>query len=257
MYTAALQVSGGRESQVILQADSKIRVRGRIALAEGVLAHIEGFVGVTVRHPNGSFGGNFMTSIDPQLITPEQIFGFLDKNGDKKISKAEGLDELKPNFQLIDTNGDGVIDLKEAQVMTKYVNKVHVTAEQVVGFMDKNGDGTISKAEASDELKPHFQGIDTNGDGVIDVKEAQVVAENFNIMVKGSTEHSLKIDREGRFELVFRARNLQLNPMLAHLKADLGETPVGMIVESFWGSTPVASAGLEIVELEIFQPRNK
>jgi hypothetical protein len=89
------------------------------------------------------------------------------------------------------------------------------------------------------------------------VKEAQVVAENFNIMVKGSTEHSLKIDREGRFELVFRARNLQLNPMLAHLKADLGETPVGMIVESFWGSTPVASAGLEIVELEIFQPRNK
>lgn len=59
-----------------------------------------------------------------------------------------------------------------------------VTAEQIIGHMDKNGDGGIGKDEASEELKPHFEQIDTNKDGVIDVKEAQVMADYVNADIR-------------------------------------------------------------------------
>ena len=55
-----------------------------------------------------------------------------------------------------------------------------VTVKQIISFMDTNGDGKISKDEASDELKPNFQFLDTNGDGAIDLKEAQVMAKYAN-----------------------------------------------------------------------------
>ena len=55
-----------------------------------------------------------------------------------------------------------------------------VTAKQMIAFMDKNSDGKISKDEASDDLKNSFQYVDTNGDGVIDVKEAQIMADYVN-----------------------------------------------------------------------------
>jgi len=126
VYAAGLQVSGGNEALVILQPDSRIRVRGHVAVGHGVA------FGVTVRHPNGSHGGNFMT-FNPALAP----------------------------------------------------------------------------------------------------------------------------DREGRFEVLLEARDLQLDPAIAGVKGDLAATPINMVVESFWCSTPTASAGLEIVEVEIFQSGNK
>ena len=64
-------------------------------------------------------------------------------------------------------------------------------------------------------------------------------------------------DREGRFEVLLEARDLQLDPAIAGVKGDLAATPINMVVESFWCSTPTASAGLEIIEVEIFQSGNK
>ena len=46
----------------------------------------------------------------------------MDKDRDSKISKDKAPDELKTNFQYIDTNGDGAIEVKEAQVIADYVN---------------------------------------------------------------------------------------------------------------------------------------
>jgi hypothetical protein len=64
------------------------------------------------------------------------------------------------SYEEIDTNGDGFIDAKEAWGMAYYANSQQVqglvTAEQIVAYLDKNGDGKISKDEASAELKPHF-----------------------------------------------------------------------------------------------------
>ncbi len=51
------------------------------------------------------------------------------------------------------------------------------TAEQIIGSLDKNKDGKISKDEASDEMKRRFKFIDTNGDGGIDLEEAKVMVD--------------------------------------------------------------------------------
>ena len=116
----------------------------------------------------------------------------MEKNGDGKISKDEASEDVKLFFGDIDTNGDGSIDSKEAQVMVEYANGQQsgsvesvpttgkLTAEQIISYLDKNGDGKISKEEASDELKPHFAAIDVNGDGAIDSKEAEVMADYAN-----------------------------------------------------------------------------
>lgn len=57
---------------------------------------------------------------------------------------------------------------------------VNVTAEQMMGLMDTNRDGKITKDEAPAELKANFALVDTNGDGGIDVKEAQAMADFVN-----------------------------------------------------------------------------
>ncbi len=55
IYTAALGVSRGDQPPVVLQSDSRFRVRGQIESAHRV------YFGVTVRRPNGEFAGNFQT----------------------------------------------------------------------------------------------------------------------------------------------------------------------------------------------------
>ena len=116
----------------------------------------------------------------------------MDADGDGRISKDEASEDLRLFFAQYDTNKDETIDLKEAHALAEYVDREQTeasqrsspagktTARQIVSFMDKNGDGKINKDEASPELAPYFQQIDTNGDGAIDVKEAQVMADYAN-----------------------------------------------------------------------------
>ncbi|MBP85577.1 MAG: hypothetical protein CMJ64_02495 [Planctomycetaceae bacterium] len=143
-------------------------------------------------------------------VAAERIISFMDKNGDGKISKEEASEELKPNFQFIDTNGDGAIDAKEAQVMADYAKTQDagttspasptgaaassgpVTAEQIISSMDKNGDGNISKDEASEDLKLFFGQHDANKAGAIDAKEAQALVKYVNNEQAGSTEPAPK-----------------------------------------------------------------
>ncbi len=55
LYVASFNVSRGDHPPVVLQPDSRFRVRGHIASAHDV------FFGVTVNHANGEFAGNFQT----------------------------------------------------------------------------------------------------------------------------------------------------------------------------------------------------
>jgi len=130
----------------------------------------------------------------PQTYTVKQVMAFLDKNDDEKINKDEANADLKAAFGQVDTNGDGFIDMNETKMMVEYMNKENygqpkkpakpsaddVTGSQIIASMDKNDDGRISKDEANEELKVFFAERDTNGDGLIDVKEAKPIAEYVN-----------------------------------------------------------------------------
>ena len=52
-----------------------------------------------------------------------------------------------------------------------------MTAEQMMRFMDSNGDGRITRDEAPAELKAGFDFFDQNKDGGIDINEAQIMAD--------------------------------------------------------------------------------
>lgn len=54
------------------------------------------------------------------------------------------------------------------------------TADQLMSYMDANGDGKITIAEAPEHFKRSFAFIDRNADGGIDVKEPQVMADYNN-----------------------------------------------------------------------------
>lgn len=55
-----------------------------------------------------------------------------------------------------------------------------VTAQQIIASMDQNGDGKVSADEATDGVKSFFDNLDANNDGVLDRKEAQVIADYAN-----------------------------------------------------------------------------
>jgi len=55
-----------------------------------------------------------------------------------------------------------------------------MTAEQMMTFMDSNGDGRITRDEAPAELKAGFDFFDQNKDGGIDINEAQIMADYDN-----------------------------------------------------------------------------
>ena len=127
----------------------------------------------------------------PKGVTAKQLLSMMDLNGDGKIAEDEATGQVKAGLAYLDTNSDGGIDLREAQVMADYANQGQggdpaapptgsVTAKQIVDSMDKNGDAAISKEEASEELRPYFRQQDHNGDGVIDVAEAQSIADYLN-----------------------------------------------------------------------------
>jgi len=55
-----------------------------------------------------------------------------------------------------------------------------MTAEQMMTFMDSNGDGKITRDEAPAELKAGFDFFDQKKDGGIDINEAQILADYDN-----------------------------------------------------------------------------
>ena len=117
-------------------------------------------------------------------ITAEHLMSLLDTDRDGKITLDEAPEDLKAGFGLFDRNGDGGIDVTEAQVLVDFDDKEQSpekatapTAEQLMALMDANRDGKITLAEAPEDLKVYFFFIDQNGDGGIDVTEAQVLAD--------------------------------------------------------------------------------
>jgi len=123
--------------------------------------------------------------------SPEQIADELlkrDENKDGGINLDEAPPKVKENFEKADTNGDGKLDREEIVTAVRYVKQMQrgempkFTAAQVVDRLlkrDSDGDGTLSKDEAPEQMQANFARVDRNSDGELDRQELTVAAEFF------------------------------------------------------------------------------
>lgn len=80
-------------------------------------------------------------------------------------------------------------DKSKMQMREEKSETRQVIAKRIIDHMDKNGDGKISKDEAS----AHFDQVDANKDGVIDVNEAKLIADYAN----QQNAKSMRMDSKG------------------------------------------------------------
>lgn len=106
----------------------------------------------------------------------EQLFKSVDADSDGKISKEEAAlkaPAMADGFEVIDTNHDGGLTKAEIKAFTLALEKKRREFSQQLEKADKNKNGTLSREEAAvlPNLDAHFDEIDSNLDGQLNIKE--------------------------------------------------------------------------------------
>lgn len=128
-------------------------------------------------------------------VAGQQFFDRLDANKDNEVTAQETDDgtrvmreeELGARFKTLDKNGDGRLTLEEAKVPVMFFERLDTNRDKVasreefqavaklnagggeLGFrrVDGNGDGKVTRAEATEAVTRRFASADPNSDGII------------------------------------------------------------------------------------------
>ncbi|WP_178984001.1 CREC-EF hand family protein [Winogradskyella helgolandensis] len=131
--------------------------------------------------PGGQGGRGGGQGGPPKGEKPEasDILKLLDTNNDDKIDKVEAVNDergkIAKDFDEIDTNEDGFIDLEELETELNREGPRKVLAAKLLKEVDQNEDGLLNELEvaAKDkrDLMDNFNAIDTNDDAQLDLEE--------------------------------------------------------------------------------------
>ncbi|NLF72325.1 MAG: HlyD family efflux transporter periplasmic adaptor subunit [Candidatus Anammoximicrobium sp.] len=103
-----------------------------------------------------------------------------DKDGDGKISKAEAPEFMQAFFDRVDTNGDGMLDKAEMEVMRqRRVSGGSRGGSRNLMQFDKNGDGKVTADEVPAEMQGILERADANQDGAVDAAEIEQLRSRF------------------------------------------------------------------------------
>ena len=111
-----------------------------------------------------------------------KILEDLDTNNDDKINKDEASKDrrgkIAKDFDIIDANEDGFIDLEELKASLNNRGPRKVSAAQIIKEVDQDEDGFLNELEVAAKNKrrlvKNFSIIDTNQDGQLDIDELKV-----------------------------------------------------------------------------------
>ena len=109
-----------------------------------------------------------------------EILSKLDTNNDDKIDKDEASNDergkIAEDFDVIDTSGDGLIDMEELKASLNGRKKPKkVSPEKLIKQIDDDGNGKLNELEVAakgkQDLSEKFSKIDTNEDAELDLEE--------------------------------------------------------------------------------------
>ncbi|MBU2929687.1 EF-hand domain-containing protein [Winogradskyella psychrotolerans] len=131
--------------------------------------------------PGGGRGGGQGGPPEGEKPDATEILKLLDTNNDDKIDKVEAVEDergkIAKDFDEIDTNEDGFIDLEELEIELNREGPRKVTAKKLLKEVDQNEDGLLNELEvaAKDkrDLMDNFNEIDTNDDSQLDLDELE------------------------------------------------------------------------------------
>lgn len=122
----------------------------------------------------------------------QRMFGHLDQNGDGKVSQQEMRDAVLRLHDTVDANNDGAVTEKEATSFhenrrderkkkgeagkkgpPRESGKARGHGHAFFQKIDSDGDGKITKNEATAMADTKFQKMDRNGDGFVTKEEAK------------------------------------------------------------------------------------
>jgi hypothetical protein len=97
------------------------------------------------------------------------VLEMLDTDADGSVSRSEFINGGEAHFAAADADGDGRLTPEEAQAARKA--KCEARAGRLFGRFDGDGDGVVTREEFSSARGAFFDGLDANGNGIIDEDE--------------------------------------------------------------------------------------
>ena len=235
IHTLGMPVSSGDQPPVILQPESKVRVRGKIASSHRI------WFGMTLIRENGDFAGRFQT------ILPAEEF----QSGSLQAGAGQPAGKSRPEVEKPEKPDPRVEEYRRVEKWLEgnkaEAGKAERDLEVKIAEAHKNPDKREVEFHVKDLVAEHEAKMAAHA------KERKNLEDRLAELKKIPEVAELKEP----FEVVLNLSDYRLDPSLSKWSDSLPKTPYGLIVKEVWCHTLWDPAGLQVSEIELMTPTDR